>query len=140
MARLFPDDANQHFRLFYLLHRLKRDDDAIRELSLGLTQSGFAPLASRIQTESPTIGLSGAVQLVLRDPVVTREDDPWSQARLHALLFDRQATLTNLEKSYATHASIAFLNVTPEFEFVRDDPRFRDLLKKLRLDSVSAPR
>ena len=134
MARLFPDDSNQHFKLFYLLHRLKRDDDAIHELCLGLTQSGFAPLASRIQTESPTIGLSGAVQMVLRDPVITREDDPWSQARLHALLFDREATLTNLEKSYTNHGgAIAFVNVTPEFDFVRDDPRFRNLLVKLRL-------
>ena len=77
MSRLFPDDANQHFRLFYLLHRLKHDDDAIHELCLGLTQSGFAPLASRIQTESPTIGVSGAVQMVLRDPVISHEDDHW---------------------------------------------------------------
>jgi len=57
---------------------------------------------------------------------------------MHALLGDREATLTNLERSYATHGNIAFLNVTPEFEFVRDDPRFRELLLKLRLIAPAA--
>ena len=107
--------------------------EIVRDTVIGMADGLTVPFAL-------AAGLSGAVQLVLRDPVMTREDDPWSKARLHALLFDRQATLSNLEKSYATHANIAFLNVTPEFEFVRDDPRFRDLLKKLRLDSVSASR
>ena len=138
IARLFPDDANQHFHLFYLLHSLKRDDEAIRELSLGLTQSGFAPLASRVQTSFPTTGVNGAVRMYLHDPAISREDSRWSQARMHALLGDREATLTNLERSYATHGNIAFLNVTPEFEFVRDDPRFRELLLKLRLIAPAA--
>ena len=138
IARLFPDDANQHFHLFYLLHGSKRDDEAIRELCLGLTQSGFAPLAARIQTEYPAMGLDGAVQMYLHDPVISREDSRWSLARMHALLHHREATLTNLEQSYATHGNIAFLNVTPEFEFVRDDPRFRELLRKLRLIAPAA--
>jgi len=138
IARLFPDDANQHFHLFYLLHSLKRDDEAIRELSLGLKQSGFAPLAGRIQTEYPAMGVNGAVQMYLHDPVISREDSRWSLARMHALLHHRDATLTNLEQSYATHGNIAFLNVTPEFEFVRDDPRFRELLRKLRLIAPAA--
>jgi hypothetical protein len=82
--------------------------------------------------------VNGAVQMYLRDPAISRADDNWSQARMHALLYERDATLTNLERSYATHGNIAFLNVTPEFKFVRDEPRFRELLRKLRLEPVSA--
>ena len=57
---------------------------------------------------------------------------------MHALLGDREATLTNLEQSHATRGAIVFLNVIPEFKFVRDDPRFRELLRNLRLIGPAA--
>lgn len=54
-------------------------------------------------------------------------------AILNAFLGDRQQTLNWLEKSVAAHHPwAAWVNAEPEFDFIRDEPRFQKILHSLK--------
>jgi len=54
------------------------------------------------------------------------------QAFYYARLHDREATLIWLEKAFSEHHRyVAYINGDPNFEFLRDDPRFQDLLRRI---------
>lgn len=56
-------------------------------------------------------------------------------AMLSAFLGDKQRTLSWLEKSVAAHHPWAtWINAEPEFDFVRDEPRFIELMKKMNFE------
>ena len=56
-------------------------------------------------------------------------------AMLSAFLGDKQRTLSWLEKSVAAHHPWAtWINAEPEFGFVRDEPRFIALMKKMNFE------
>ena len=51
-------------------------------------------------------------------------------AEIYARLGDKNAALKWLETAYAEHSdSLVYLKVDPEFDSVRSDPRFAELLK-----------
>lgn len=55
-------------------------------------------------------------------------------AFLYARLGDRENTLLWAEKAYSErHRYIAYIGVEPSFDFLRDDPRFQDLIKRVGL-------
>ena len=138
LTRLYPDDPQQHFKLFWLFHATGRDDEAVGEFSRGLKGVGFADLAASIDKQYPTVGVPGVIRLYLSDPVISKEDDRWSQARGYALLGDRERTLANLQESFARdEGAIPYINVNREFDFVRDDPRFQAIILKMKL--IPAP-
>ena len=138
LTRLYPDDPQQHFKLFWLFHATGRDDEAVGEFSRGLKGVGFANLAASIDKQYPTVGVPGVIRLYLSDPVISKEDDRWSQARGYALLGDRERTLANLQESFARdEGAIPYINVNREFDFVRDDPRFQAIILKMKL--IPAP-
>jgi len=53
----------------------------------------------------------------------------------YALLGEREKTLALLEKCFAGHAFLLpFANARPEFDFLRDDPHFQDLMHRVGLN------
>jgi serine/threonine-protein kinase len=55
-------------------------------------------------------------------------------AAAYAHLGDREAAIATLERAYASPpAWLAYINVDPSFDSIRDDPRFQKLLKGMRL-------
>ncbi len=59
---------------------------------------------------------------------------PTYLARIYVGLGERDQALTWLEKGYAAHDShMEFLGVEPSFDPLRSDPRFVDLLRRMRL-------
>ena len=55
-------------------------------------------------------------------------------AMLYVMLDERDAALDWLERAYRQRAtSITFINVSPLFEDLRDDPRFAALVRKMNL-------
>ena len=140
LMRLYPEDAQQHFKLFWLFHATGRDDKAVGEFSRGLKGVGFADLAAKIDKQYPTVGVAGVTRLYLADPVISREEDRWALARAHALLGDRERTLANLEQSFSRdEGPIPYINVNREFDFVRDDPRFQAIIRKMKLTPAPRP-
>lgn len=53
---------------------------------------------------------------------------------LYVALGEREKAFASLEKAYAAHnAQLQFLKVESNFDSLRDDPRFQDLLRRVGL-------
>jgi len=59
---------------------------------------------------------------------------PSEIVKVHLALGDKQQALAWLEKAYATHSFLNTLKVDAEFDPLREEPRFRDILMKLGLE------
>jgi TolB-like protein/Tfp pilus assembly protein PilF len=65
----------------------------------------------------------------------TRYVSPVDLARLHIVLGDIDGTFHWLEQAYAERRGwMTYLNVEPLLEPIRGDPRFRDLVRRMKLD------
>jgi serine/threonine-protein kinase len=65
----------------------------------------------------------------------TRYVSPVDLARLHIVLGDADGTFKWLEQAYAERRGwMTYLNVEPLLEPIRGDPRFRELVRKMKLD------
>jgi adenylate cyclase len=55
-------------------------------------------------------------------------------------LGDTDASFEWLERAFQTRASaLVYLAVDPRYDAVREDPRFRDLVRRIGLPEVAAP-
>ncbi len=58
-------------------------------------------------------------------------------ARIHAKLGDADRAFASLETAYRERSGyIAYLNVDPKMDELRGDPRFHDLVRRLRLPGI----
>ena len=64
-----------------------------------------------------------------------------SRAFMYSHLGEREKALDHLEQAYANHSSdLLFVRTEPAFAFLRDEPRFLELVRKVGFpDAVSAP-
>jgi tetratricopeptide (TPR) repeat protein len=59
---------------------------------------------------------------------------PGELAALYSTLGDKDAAIASLEKAYADHdLQMQFLNVDPNYDLLRSDPRFQELVRKVGL-------
>jgi hypothetical protein len=60
---------------------------------------------------------------------------PVDMARLHIVLGDTDGTFHWLEQAYAERRGwMTYLNVEPLLEPIRNDPRFGELVRRMKLD------
>lgn len=60
----------------------------------------------------------------------------YNQSLNYAHLGDKEKTLAYLEKCFAGHAfMLPFANARPEYDFLRDDARFQDLMRQAGLNN-----
>jgi TolB-like protein/Tfp pilus assembly protein PilF len=59
---------------------------------------------------------------------------PSEIVKVYLALGDKVQALAWLEKAYATRSFLNTLKVNAEFDLLREEPRFQDILKKLRLE------
>ena len=63
-----------------------------------------------------------------------RENDPVAEAMYYAHMGDKNRSLEQLNLAYQQHCDgMQFLNIEPVYDDLRDDPRFKEILSKLRL-------
>lgn len=74
-------------------------------------------------------------QAILKQLQTSKEYvSPFELAILHAALGERDQAFASLEKAYAAHdVQFQFLGVSPEWDPLRSDPRFQDLLRRVGL-------
>jgi serine/threonine-protein kinase len=61
---------------------------------------------------------------------------PYAFASVHARLGEVDAAIEALETGYRVHdRALTFLDVNPRFDILRSDPRFGDLVRRMRLDT-----
>ena len=99
----------------------KADSEAGAALAEGYVQAGYTGALSRV-----------AELLVRRSR--TSHVSPWQIGTLYTRAGKKDAALVWLEKAYeARDPNMPYLGVDPIFEDLRSDPRFQDLLRRMRL-------
>ena len=137
---LDPNFPVSHVYLGMTYGKTGRYEDAIRELkkaveldpsaSQSLVELGYVYAVSGKKAEAEDL----IRQLKLK--VSKSGTDSYLLAPIYAGLGDRDQALAWLEKAYAEHSLwMIFLNVDPDFDAVRTDPRFVALVRRVGLPS-----
>jgi TolB-like protein/DNA-binding winged helix-turn-helix (wHTH) protein len=131
---MFPDERWAPLEIARMLRATEHGDGAVSELIRGLRSNDAAPLAAAVEKEYQAHGADAALRVYARDRHFL-QTHYWVSARFDAMLGDREAALDDLERSYAEgEARIVYANAAPEFASLHDDPRFRSLIAKLKLE------
>jgi tetratricopeptide (TPR) repeat protein len=116
-------------------------DDALEELERARSLDSGPRMISRL---GHAYGLSGArnkARNAIRELQALskqRYTSAFAQAIVYAGLNERDQALRSLERAYAERSdSMVILRVYPPFDGLRDDPRFRDLLRPVGPASAS---
>jgi eukaryotic-like serine/threonine-protein kinase len=137
---LDPTFAAAHTDLARSLEHVGRADEAIEEFVRGTTgpdglprpSSGLAILYARSGRLEDARATMEAVQALSQKQFVS----PYGIASYYAVIGDNNRALDWLEKAYAERdGTLVWLKVHPRLDGLRGEPRFRDLLARLRLDS-----
>ncbi len=135
---LDPSFAAAHQQRAVLYAQMNRYEDAFAELEPFLSKPQSSEREQIVQAMVYGIaGQTGRVRKLLSD--FERGDSPRSVvvlgwAAVYALLGDRDQAFDLLEESYQERvASLIFIAHQPEFESLHDDPRFKDLLRRIGL-------
>ena len=132
-----PNFAPAHWFLGQAYEQQRKYNEAISELQKAVNYSGGRALM--LGSLGHTYAVSGrtdeaqAVLTSLRDE--SRQNVPaLTFAFIHAGLGENDAAFEWLDRAYAERFGwLIFLNVDPKLDNLRPDPRFTDLLRRLRL-------
>jgi TolB-like protein/DNA-binding winged helix-turn-helix (wHTH) protein/Flp pilus assembly protein TadD len=106
------------------LHLMHRDDDAALVQRL-YPQRGYAATKSAVVKEQ--------IERMLKDDGKP-SFRPFEVAALYTDIGDRENALRWMERAYTErNRDLYEIKVNPRFDVLRDDPRFRDLLKRMNL-------
>jgi len=101
-----------------------------------ISDSQRQQIATRFESEAMKFR-SGSMRDVLRGMIgVSQQKNPngYRYAELFSLSGDRASALTALEKSIDSHEFGAiFVKADPMFDFIRDDARYQEILRKVEL-------
>jgi TolB-like protein/DNA-binding winged helix-turn-helix (wHTH) protein/Flp pilus assembly protein TadD len=141
IAKEYPQIAGPHGGLSAVLLRQGKEKEAIQEWQKAFTLAGDQAAASSLGETYAHDGLHAAQTAVLRAEMqsltrLARSEyvSPLEFAYRCALLGDKENAFRWLEKAYAEHSPQLFnLNVDPDYDNLREDARFTDLLARLHL-------
>ena len=121
----------------YLLNG--RGGDAISEFSLALELSGNPQHRSALAQAYAVTGKTDEARKILDDLIRESEERPslsYYIAQVYVALNSKQEALSWLERAYEDrNLQIMYLKVRPVFDSLRDEPQFKDLLRKINLAS-----
>ncbi len=137
---LDPTFGAAHTDLARSLEQLGRADEAIEEFVRGTAgpdgqpppSSGLAILYARAGRKDDSRATLEAVQALAQKQFVS----PYGIASYYAVIGDNERALDWLDKAYSERdGTLIWLKVHPRLDGLRGEPRFRDLLARMRLDS-----
>ncbi len=103
------------------------DTDLVEAIDRGQRQSGYA---GAMREAAATLATRARTQFVM----------PFGVALLYAQAGEKKAAVDSLERAYQEHgALLEYIRITPEFNDLRPDPRFQDLLRRMNLAGDQVP-
>ena len=94
-----------------------------------------APPVNEIYNRS---GMNGLLNLLIELQLQKPNASSHSIARNYAIMEQKEETLDWLEKAVEKReVDIARINVNPDYDFLRSDPRFQALIRKMGLSEYS---
>ena len=135
-----PTHANAHFHLGYAYLLAGRYDLWLEEWEKGARFNNDAEALTRVEAakrEYPKSGYRGALKraLAVEEEQAKRiYTDPAWIAGHYAFLGEKDQAFAWLEKAFAEKSDfLLYLKIHPNFDSLRSDPRYADLLKRMGL-------
>jgi TolB-like protein/DNA-binding winged helix-turn-helix (wHTH) protein len=137
ILRFNDSSTKAHFGLATAYLGKRMDREAVAEIQKALLLSGDVKGADTIKKAYETTGYNGVIQLRLRQ---LREKSKLGYvsaldfAELYAELGNKKEAFAWLDKAYGERASLLCeIGISPSLDKLRDDQRFKDLLRKIGL-------
>jgi tetratricopeptide (TPR) repeat protein len=135
---LGPNYAQTHLYLGWVYEQQGRYEEAIAELQKGRDLSGGeSEMAGALGHAYAVSGKRGEAEKALVDLKERSTQQyvaPFDIAVIYMGLGDKKATFEWLDKAYEDRSTwLTWIKVDPRFESIRDDPRYRDLLRRMNL-------
>ena len=130
---LDPSFARAH-RTLAEVYRLKGDyANSVEERARFFDLIGQPQAAALIRATFAKEGWPGFLRLVTAaNPLLKDSNNNWVVAKAYLDLGDKDKAFAELNKAYENHvSSLCWLKVEPQMDPLRDDPRFKELLKKV---------
>ena len=142
--QLLKDDPNRpgaHLGLSAVLLKMDKEKEGIEEWQRALTLSENSTVAQELGRNYKRNGLRAAQDALLRDEIRALSEEaehnyvsPTEFAWRFAVIDDKDEAFRWLEKAYSERSPQLFnLNVDPDYDNLRADARFQDLLSRLHL-------
>jgi tetratricopeptide (TPR) repeat protein len=133
ILRTNPNSPPAHFRVGDSYRRLGRNAEAIEEyleaIRLG-DESGDAQLA--LAASYAGAGQRNkALEILKRFETGELYSSPFGLAMVHLALGDKERMYAVLEEAYAMHDQQLIWLCAPEFDSIRSEPRFQDLMRRV---------
>ncbi len=134
----FPNFPVAHFQMTLVYERQGKFDEAVDATIKFLRLSGIdEKITTAMREVYKQQGYQGFLQTLLAGANAEAQKGympAFIQAFYYARLGDRENTIIWTEKAYnERHRYVAFIEADPDFDFLRDDPRFQDLIKRIGL-------
>ncbi len=140
MLRVAPNHPVALSVLADVSHELGREDSAVYYQTTVLELTGEAELASVIRKDYEEVGYREAMRQagdLLARGAQERFVPPMMVAKLYAHAGDVEQTLHWLERGVeGREPNLPYIGVTPLFDFVRGEPRFKAILEAMHLPWV----
>jgi TolB-like protein/Tfp pilus assembly protein PilF len=136
-AQVMPSDFFPHYALADIYALTGRQQDAITEIKKMLTVLEYQDLAETIGRVYKTSGYQQALKVYAKqlEEVYSHTTyiPEWYIASVYGFLGDKDHAFAWLEKAYKARDSVDSLLADPQWDPLRSDPRFKDLLKRVGL-------
>jgi DNA-binding winged helix-turn-helix (wHTH) protein/TolB-like protein/Tfp pilus assembly protein PilF len=129
-----PKYTSAHWFLSRSFWLQGKKDETIKEILTALEADGNQILAAKLK-----LSAQKSPETALRDLLFEWQDNPQStnphnMAYLSAILGEKETAIEWLEKSFAEHHPwTTWIKAAPEFETLRNEPRFQAIVKKMNL-------
>jgi TolB-like protein/DNA-binding winged helix-turn-helix (wHTH) protein/Tfp pilus assembly protein PilF len=136
-----PNFIGAHGGLAVAYKRQGMEKESISEWEQEAMLAGTPELAERIKIAFARGGYKSALKARLTYDQHRRTEGSYVSfsrfARTYAALGEKDLAVQALEKAFAEREPMAWLNVDPEWDPIRADPRFQDLVRRAGLPSNS---
>jgi TolB-like protein/Flp pilus assembly protein TadD len=138
VLELDPNFAQAHLYLGWVYEQQHRYEDAIAELRTAYTVSeGESETAGALGHAYAVSGRKAEAERIIasmKEQASQRYIAPFDFALIYLGLGEKDSAFEWLEKAYDDRSTWLFwINVDPRLDPVRNDPRFRNLLRRMRL-------
>jgi tetratricopeptide (TPR) repeat protein len=134
--KLEPDNVINHTFLAYAYTAKGRYAESIEEYKKAINIGGESTSVECYMGETYALSGKRDEALAILGKLKSTKDyvSPYELAALYAGLRDKEATLQSLERAYTEHdLQLQYLKIDPDFDFLRSDPRYADLIHRVGL-------
>jgi tetratricopeptide (TPR) repeat protein len=136
-----PNFVDAHQGLAFAYKGKGMEEESISEWEQEAMLAGTPEVAEGIKIAFARGGYKGALKVRLTYDQHRRSEGSYVSfsrfARTYAALGEKDLAVQALEKAFAEREPMAWLNVDPEWDPIRADPRFQDLVRRAGLPSNS---